>query len=42
MEARRNHDALLWSDESGFTFGDRKSDLQTDEKLEDLETEKKI
>ena len=43
MEARRNHDALLWSDKSGFTFGDRKSDLETetDQKLEDLETEKK-
>ena len=41
MEARRNHDALLWSDSSGFTFGDRQSDVQTDEKLENLETEKK-
>jgi len=33
MEARRNHDHLLWSDASGFSFGDR----QTKEKLEDLE-----
>lgn len=38
MEARRNHNDLLWSDANGFTFGDNvKKD--TDESLENLENE---
>jgi len=41
MEARRNHNHLLWSDASGFSFGDRQTNVQTDEKLENLEIKEK-
>jgi len=42
MEARRNHNHLLWSDASGFSFGDRQTTVQTDEKLENLESLDKV